>query len=68
MKITLCDVLQLIPFGHDVKLVLYRKDKTCTEVIHLDNDDLFRALDDINSTLVFKISSSKALNKSSLSK
>lgn len=58
MKITLCDVLQLIPFGHDVKLVLYRKDKTCTEVIHLNNDDLFRALDDdILNTRVEFISS-----------
>lgn len=58
MKITLCDILQLIPFGSDVKLVLYRKDKTCTEVIHLDTDDFFRALDDeILNTRVEFISS-----------
>ena len=58
MKITLCDILQLIPFGFDVKLVLYRKDKTCTEVILLNYDDYFRALgDDILNTRVEFITS-----------
>ena len=58
MKITLCDILQLIPFGSDVKLVLYRKDKTCTEVIYLKPVDLFRSLDDdILNTRVEFISS-----------